>query len=327
MEKIGNTVHLYFHSPCFDGTVSAAIASDYLELVRDYSEVLLHSVNYHLKDRWLATKFERPCAIVDFLYHNSADFWADHHPTAFLDDETKRHYENRSGPDIFYDSQASSCAVLIWRQWGTKISPRLTHSHYDELVQWADRIDSARYESVEEAISLKAPPLQINLALAVSRSEAFSQHLVRLLRERPLNEVAARPEVQTEFEKGWNLHEQGLQRLKAAVHQTKNGIVVFDVNGDGVMVNRYAQFYFYPHARYSAGIVRIGGKAKVTAMRNPWLEFPCAPVGQLCTPLGGGGHQRVGSILVRDQDPQMVLSKLLEGIASWEHNQSMEAAL
>ena len=325
METIGKVVHLYFHSPCFDGTVSAAIASTYLEQVRGYSEVLLHNVNYQLKDRWLAAELEHPCAIVDFLYHPAADFWADHHPTAFLNDETQHHYENRSGPDLFYDSQAPSCAGLIWRQWGTMLSPR--PAHYKELVQWADRIDSARYESVEEAISLKVPPLQISLALAVSRNEAFSQHLVRLFREHSLNEVAARPEVQTEFKKGRTLHQRGFQRLKEAIRQTENGIVVFDVNGDGVIVNRYVPFYFYPHARYSAGIVRTGGKAKLTAMRNPWIEFSCAPLGQLCVPLGGGGHQRVCSILVQDEDPQMVLSKLLDSVAAWEQKRSTEATL
>jgi len=325
METIGNIVHLYFHSPCFDGTVSAVIASTYLEQVRGYSEVLLHGVNYHLRDRWLAAELDRPCAIVDFLYHTAADFWADHHPTAFLSDEVRRHYESRCGPNLFYDSQASSCAVLVWRQWGALLSPR--SAHYEQLVEWADRIDSARYESAEEVISLKAPALQINLALAVSRSEAFSQHLVRLFREHPLAEVAAMPEVRTEFDKGWTLHQHGLQRLKAAIRQTSNGTVVFDVNGDDMLVDRYAAFYFYPHARYSAGIVRTKGKAKLTIMRNPWLEFPCAPLGQLCVPLGGGGHQRVGSILLQDQDPQAVLSRLLEGVAAWEQNQSMEAAL
>lgn len=327
MEKIGNIVHLYFHSPCFDGIVSAAIASDYLELVRDYSEVLLHSVNYHLKDRWLATKLDRPCAIVDFLYHTSADFWADHHPTAFLDDETKRHYENRSSTNIFYDSQASSCSVLIWRQWGTTMSPRLNHSHYDELVQWADRIDSARYESVEETISLKQPALQINLVLAVSQDKAFSQHLVHLFREYSLDEVAAKPEVRMEFEKGLTLHQRGMQRLKESIQQNEKGIVIFDVNGNGVLINRYAPFYFYPQARYSAGIVRTGGKAKLTSMRNPWFEFPCAPLGQLCVSLGGGGHQRVGSILIKDQEPKKVLSRLLEGIDAWERKKSMDITL
>ncbi len=327
MKKTPNTVHLYFHSPCFDGTVSAAIASDYLELVRKYSEVLLHDVNYHLKDRWLATRLERPCAIVDFLYHTSADLWADHHPTAFLDNEIKRHYENRSGTDMFYDSEASSCAGLLWRQWSTEISTRLTHSHYDELVQWADRIDSARYESVEETILLKAPALQINLALAVSQNREFSQHLVRLFREYTLEDVAAKPEVRMEFEKGSSLHQRGLQRLKESIQKNESEIAIFDVNGNGVIVNRYAPFYFYPQARYSAGIIRSGGEAKLTAMRNPWFEFQCAPLGQLCASLGGGGHQRVGSILVKDEEPRKVLSKLLDGIDAWEHKHSKDTAL
>ena len=322
---IKDRVHLYFHSPCFDGTVSAVLASIYLKQVKRYSEVLLHCVNYHLKDRWLATDLEHPCAVVDFLYHTAADFWVDHHPTTFLNDEIRCHYESRRGPNIFYDSQAASCAILIWRTWGTMFPEQFTN--YEELVQWADRIDSARYDSVEEVISLKASPLQINLALAVSQKETFSKNLVHLLCKHSLKKVATMPKVQTEFEKGWTLHQQGLRRLKAALSLTEDKIAVFDVNGDDVLINRYAPFYFYPQARYSAGIVRTGNKAKLTAMRNPWLEFSCAPLGQLCVPLGGGGHQRVGSIIIKDQNPQMVLSKLLESIIAWEHKQSMEVAL
>jgi len=322
---IKDKVHLYFHSPCFDGTISAVLASIYLKEIKKYSEVLLHGVNYHLKDNWLTTDLEHPCAVVDFLYHPKVDFWIDHHKTTFLNDEVQCDYERRKGLDIFYDSQATSCAVIIWRAWGDKISKQFTH--FEELVQWADKIDSARYDSVEEVISLKTPPLQINLALAVSQNESFSKNLVHLLCKYSLKKVATMPEVQTEFKKGWTLHQQGLQRLETALSLTEDKIAVFDVNGDDVLINRYAPFYFYPQARYSAGIVRTGNKAKLTAMRNPWLEFSCAPLGQLCVPLGGGGHQRVGSIIIKDQNPLTVLSKLLEGIIAWEHKQSMEVTL
>lgn len=321
---IESSVHLYFHSPCFDGAVSAALASDFLERVKGASSVTLHGVNYNLRKRWLTNALRRPCAVVDFLYHPDVDLWADHHPTAFLNSEVRRDYENRQNAEIFYDSQATSCAILLWQRWAPQIGePGI---RYEELVQWADKIDSARYASVEEAVMLKAPALKINLALGTSRDRMFSHRLVHLFRDKTLEEVAADPEVRKEYERGWQLQQRGMEKLRGAIELNKDGIAIFDMEANGLMLNRYAPFHFFPRARYSAGIVRVGGNAKVTSMRNPWMEFPSAPLGELCVPLGGGGHRRVGSILVNDRDPKPVLQALLGGISGWEHENRQRAA-
>jgi hypothetical protein len=309
------SIHLCFHSPCFDGVVSAAIASSYLEENRGYTHVALQPVNYHLKPQWLTTSFPHPFAVVDFLYHPSATIWADHHPTTFISDEVRKDFENRPSPDRFYDRNASSCALLIWRRWGEAL-PAFSE-HFEPIVAWADRIDSARYDSVEEAITLAEPALRISLALGTSRDETICQRLVSLLRHKSLAEVADLPEIKAAFQIGFELQQRGLERLAHAVQLTGSGIAVFDVNADDVMVNRYAPFHFFPQARYSAGIVRTGNKAKLTAMRNPWLEFPSAPLGQLCAPLGGGGHQRVGSIVIENRDPRETLDKLLKAVDAW----------
>ena len=66
--------HIYFHCPCFDGIVSAALASDFLESRQGWHEVSLRGVNYHLKNESLAISLEKPAAVVDFLYHPDADF-------------------------------------------------------------------------------------------------------------------------------------------------------------------------------------------------------------------------------------------------------------
>jgi hypothetical protein len=308
-------IHLCFHSPCFDGVVSAAIANTYLEENRGYTHVALQPVNYHLKSQWLTTSFPRPLAVVDFLYHPDATFWADHHPTTFVTEEARKDFENRPSPDRFYDSKASSCALLIWQRWGEAL--RAFSDHFEPIVAWADRIDSARYDSVEEAMTLAAPALRINLALGTSQDETICQRLVCLIRHQSLAEVAEFSDVQAAFQKGFELQQRGLERLEHAVQLTGSGIAVFDVNADDVMVNRYAPFYFFPQARYSAGIVRTGDKAKLTAMRNPWIEFPSAPLGKLCVPLGGGGHQRVGSIVIQDRDPRETLDKLVEAVDAW----------
>ncbi len=192
-------IHLCFHSPCFDGVVSAAIASTYLEQNRGYTHVALQPVNYHLKPQWLATDFPHPFAVVDFLYHPAATFWADHHPTTFVSDEARKDFESRPSPDRFYDSKASSCAILIWQRWREAL--HAFSDHFEPIVAWADRIDSARYASVEEAITLSAPALRISLALGSSQDETICQRMVSLIRHKSLAEVAELPDVKKRIPK------------------------------------------------------------------------------------------------------------------------------
>ena len=74
---------LYFHSACFDGLVSAVLAWVFLE-TKDWRFQGFIPVNYDVRTMWLSDPLKTPAAIVDFLYHPDADFWADHHPTTFL---------------------------------------------------------------------------------------------------------------------------------------------------------------------------------------------------------------------------------------------------
>jgi hypothetical protein len=114
MNAKSDGLRLFFHSPCFDGAVSAAIASDYFEQTLGFAPTTLIGVNYHLKDQWLSMQPTQPFAVVDFLYHPRVDFWVDHHPTTFLNEELRIDFEVRKGPHLIYDRTASSCALLLW---------------------------------------------------------------------------------------------------------------------------------------------------------------------------------------------------------------------
>jgi len=304
--------HFYFHSPCFDGIVSAVLAWDFLETRQGWTSPILHRVNYDLRESWLSSKLESPCAVVDFLYHPQAEFWADHHLTTFLDEESRKHFERRKGPALVYDERADSCAGLLWSYLAREFNHR--NSRYNEMVQWAEKIDAARYESVQEAIFSSAPALRISAGLALGSAEGYCEELVRAFRSRSLEQIADRPEVQARFERVQTLTQAGLDRFTAAARLENDGIVVFDVDGKGALISRYAPYYFFPEARYSAGIVRWEGGTKITTMRNPWREFDSVSLGKICEKLGGGGHQRVGSIMLRGEragEASSMLDRLL----------------
>lgn len=294
-----NEAHLYFHSPCFDGIVSAVLAWDFLESFQGWRSLILHPVNYDLRESWLTSSPQRPCAIVDFLYHPEAEFWCDHHVTTFLDEDTRKDFERRASPKLVYDGRAGSCAGLLWDHLAKAFGHR--SYQYADMVHWAEKIDSARYESVDEAILSRAPAIRISLALALKDRGRYCEELVRALRYKTMDEVADLPEVRTRFEQAQSLVQVGLDRFKKAAQLESDEIVVFDVEGRDAIISRYAPFYFFPHAQYSAGIVRWEGGAKITVMRNPWREFESAYLGKICEKLGGGGHQRVGSIVLHGE--------------------------
>ena len=306
---------IYFHSPCFDGIASAVLAWDCLHATRGWTSPALEPINYDVRTTWLRSPLAQPAAVVDFLYHPTAEVWADHHQTTFLTEAAHQDFLARRGPFIVYDERAGSCAMLLWEHLATSLGHR--NPAYADLVAWAEKIDAARYGSVEEALDSDAPALRLNLSLAIGETEGYCEGLVRALREQPLATVAALPDVQRRFEEGKALLDSGLDRFKRGAHLEDDGIVLFDVDSRGTLVNRYAPYHVFPQARYSAGIVRSETGAKVTVMRNPWLDFPSAPLGRIAETLGGGGHQRVASIALQgDQAARAttVLSRFVEEI-------------
>src|ERR1700730_12947447 len=175
---MGNGAHLYFHSPCFDGIVSCVLTWDFLETCQDWSVEEIHSVNYDSKATWLSTSLSPKSAVVDFLYHPDAQFWADHHATTFLNEEVKSDFERRMSRWFVYDERSGSCSMLLWKHFANSFGYR--NLRYENLVEWADRIDSARYTSVEEAIFGVNPALRINLSLAGRDGQEYYRNLVKL---------------------------------------------------------------------------------------------------------------------------------------------------
>jgi hypothetical protein len=320
---------LYFHSPCFDGITSSVLTLDFLETSQDWTFKELRPVNYDQRNSWLSEEQERsrPFAVVDYLYHPSAEFWADHHQTSFLTPELKKQFCEHKSPFHIYNSKSGSCAMLLWRVLWRRF--KYQNSRYSELVSWADKIDAARYSSVEEAILGSNPAITVSRSLAINKDPNYSVWLVTRLRRYSLEEVGSSPEVVEKSNEVLALITAGLERLSKTVHLEDDNIAIFDVDSSDVLVNRYSPYHFYPKARYSLGIVRKPDSIKITAMRNPWRHFPSVYLGRLFERFGGGGHRRVGSLLLRGsdaQDPEMVLRQLLTEIRNEESRNKKRVA-
>jgi hypothetical protein len=301
--------HLFFHSPCFDGICSAVLMVDYLRH-QGWEPINLRAANYGLRPTWLTTPLPSKCAVVDFLYHPAALYWADHHATTFLDESSHAAFTARHrDPNLVFDPQAKSCAGLLSRHLSAAWEYR--NSQFDELVCWAEKIDAAQYNSVDEVFNAPSPALRINASLvapsdcdapecAALDRDAYCVRLVNDLLLHTLAEVANAPAVRELADRSLKRQLEARDRREDDFKVTSDGIILFDFDDEGGVFNRYTPYHFHRDARYSIGILRNRGGAKITAMRNPWREFPCAPLGNLCQPLGGG-HQRVGSIMLKGE--------------------------
>src|SRR5260370_26625602 len=288
---------LYFHYPCFDGLVCAVLASEFLEHDEGWNITDFHPVDYTLRDHWLSSQLKMPCAIVDFLYHPSATFWADHHQTSILTKAAEEDFERRKGDAcLLFDPRARSCASLIFRHLRRALVDK---PHFKQMVTWAEKIDSAAYSTVEEAILGDAPALRISRTLSMKDEGGaeYARFLLRQLRDHDLSYVANLDEVKRREDRVRRGILNGLRRVKAKLRVESGDVAVFDArtNGDQV-ISRYAPYYFAPNARYSIAVVRSAEGIRITAMRNPWRRFRSIPLGRAFARFGGGGHQRVGAV-------------------------------
>jgi hypothetical protein len=301
--KIITDAALYFHYPCFDGLVSGVLAWVFLEEHRNWQIDRFFPVNYNVHKTWLGTVFSAPTAVVDFLYHPQASFWADHHLTTFITENAREDFERRKvAGGLIFDGQAKSCASLLWRHVGSQIPDE---ARYEDMVSWADKIDSASYSSVQEAICGDTAAMRINRSL-ISDNALDSEHeleyarfLLKELRTGDLRCVAQLAPVSERFERVQHRITEGLKKVEGKIALLDGDVAIFDVQAkDDEIISRYAPYQFFPDARYSIGVVRSDAGIKVTAMRNPWRDFESIRIGKVLEEFGGGGHQRVGAVVI-----------------------------
>lgn len=298
---------MYFHTHCFDGIASAVLVIDALA----WRDPDLHPVGYDERATWCDKQLKQPAAVVDFLFHPATTFWADHHPTTFVTAEAAAHYGARRGERWFHEPSMDSCAGVLIANF-----PALQHR--SQLVHWANKIDAARYESVDEALFGDSPALVISKGLAVA-SDQDCADLVRRLCVRPLEAVAGDSDARARFEQVQRGTEDALRRFDQHALLQPDGIVVADLSGEPVAGPRYAPYHRYPNAKYSIVLYNADDGPKITAMRNPWQEFQSVPLGEIFRRYGGGGHRRVASVLISPERSRDASTTLMSIVADIQH--------
>lgn len=292
-------LRVFFHDKCFDGSASAAVFSAFYRSVIDASAEFEYFGLTHkasgLFDPSAFTGDEN--AIVDFKYSPDprVTWWFDHHQSAFLSAEDAEHFRRDRSGHKFYDPNYRSCTKFIAhvaeRQFGFNAAPLA------ELIEWADIIDGAVFESAQAAVELRAPAMQLTLAIEGSRGPGLLQRLIPDFTRVPLAELVQLEYVQSELQPLLRRHWASLDVIRSRT-DCRDGVIYFDVSNEDLEgYNKFIPYYYHPEGVYTVGVSRSEFRMKVSVGSNPWNVIPeMENLALLCERYGGGGHARVGAI-------------------------------
>jgi hypothetical protein len=298
------------HGHCFDGMASAAL---FTHLARALEPAAALGFRYKscgygpgmqmIPEPWLDGE---ESAILDFRYTPSkkVTWYFDHHITGFGSVEERdralagaapaRGPGAPDKPQVHYDPTYGSCAKLIAdvarERFGASMSP------HEELIAWADRIDSARFASAEEATRRDEPVLQLAAVIEHHADGPFlNAHVAKLL-ERSVTEVAKSPEIQALWAPIAASRDAFTRRVEKSA--TRKGRVVHVDLTDAPLdvAAKFVTYALYPDCTYSVTVSRNKQHYKLSIGYNPWSGHPrLHDIASICRREGGGGHPAVGA--------------------------------
>jgi len=292
-------IRVFYHDKCFDGACSAALFTRfYRERIREHAEFeymgLVHRAGAVFNE---ADFTGDENTIVDFKYSPSPriTWWFDHHQSAFLTPEDASHFEQEQSNTKFYDPDFRSCtkfiAVVTQQRFGFNPAP------VAELLEWADIIDGALYDSPQMAVEMKEPATQLTMLIEANQDAKLIPSLITRLAYEPLAEIIADPAIATRIPPLLERHRRSMEILRQR-SECKDSTIFFDVTDyDLEGYNKFIPYYLHPSCAYSVGLSKSSFRTKVSVGSNPWAQLShFENLAKICERYGGGGHARVGAI-------------------------------
>jgi hypothetical protein len=237
-------------------------------------------------------------AILDYRFVRDArlGWYFDHHRTAFGSPEDQRYFAGRQGEvPYYYDGSYSSCTQLV---------SDVARDQYDlvddklaGLTEWADKIDSASFESAEAALDYSQPVMQLARVVEHHGDSAFLAELVPELLSRPVEDVARMSKHQKRYRKIQSHAHAFAERVKQSA-RTLDRVVFVDLSDAEVeSFGKFVTYALYPKAMYSVLLGRFKTGARISVGYNPWSDRKLdRDLSSICVRYGGGGHPFVGGI-------------------------------
>jgi hypothetical protein len=299
-------VRVFYHDKCFDGACSASLFTRFhRECIAKDASYEYHGLVHRAGALFDESEFTGDeNAIVDFKYSSSSKitWWFDHHLSAFLTPQDHQNFlDCKQDPQCvrrkFFDPNYTSCTSFLAHVAATEFG--FDAAPVAELIQWADIVDGAQYESPESAVEMAAPAMKLTLIIESTQDPTFIPRLIPLLTEMPLAEVLSQPFVAGLLPPLLERHKEAVELIRRRAEE-RDGTIFFDITDHPLEgFNKFIPYYLYPNATYSIGLSKSSFRTKVAVGSNPWTKADPAKMVNLaavCERYGGGGHARVGAI-------------------------------
>ncbi|RMG13254.1 MAG: hypothetical protein D6729_15210 [Deltaproteobacteria bacterium] len=294
-------IHILFHDRCFDGMASAGLFEVFYRTKVDRSaEVSFGGLEHGPgPGRLCPERLEGDeNAVLDFRYlpDERLTWWFDHHRTGFKSAEDRVHFETDTSGRKYFDPNASSCASLMVRQLARHHG--FDPSPYREVLAWADRIDTARFETPEAAVSLETAPMRLLAWIEHSHSLEERVVVLRHLVREGVEAAAGLPLVRRQLEPVLAAHRETVAAFRRRC-RLEGSVAFCDLTDLSLKsVNKFLAYYLFPEAPYAVVVTRNGRSSRVSVGFSPWRDRRELrhDIARLCHRYGGGGHSVVGGI-------------------------------
>lgn len=295
------------HGHCFDGLCSAVMFTRLMRHLHSGEELQFsykamgYGPGQNGVDPALLTGDIN--AILDFRFSMSPKltWYFDHHVSAFVTADDRAAYEVGAreeapgGRHMFHDGGYGSCTKLIADVGRMRFGLDIRSS--EELVRWADMIDSAAFPSAEMAVNKEEPVLQLMTVVEHKGNDAFLQAMIPRLIEEPLDTVAKSQDVVEAFAP-LAAQQQAFIELVKTHAEERGPVVLVDLSTAVVDVAaKFVTYALWPESAYSVLLSRSATKCKLSIGYNPWAPIARKHnIAAICERHGGGGHPVVGAI-------------------------------
>ena len=265
--------------PDFDGVVCAVLISDALEIRQPVHWVEPNDFNKGTAD------IQPGDIIANLPYDPRCDTWFDHHSTNVPRVPYKGLFRN-----------APSAARNVFDYFHGRF-----RRDYDELVYWADRIDSADFTQDEVLFPQKYDYVLLSMTVSGEhgKEEGYWNQLVRLLRAKDLKQVMADPDVEARCRQVIKDNSEYAHWLRK--YTRVEGLVAitdFRSIGHPPSGNRFLSYCLFPETVVSVRIRFEDRKQQTVVVNighsifNPHCNVH---VGKLLAEFEGGGHRGAAS--------------------------------
>lgn len=295
------------HGHCFDGLCSAVMFTRLMRHLHPNEELSFsyRGMGYGPGQNGVdpAVLTGEDNAILDFRFSTSPKltWYFDHHVSAFVTADDRATYATRAREDapggrhMFHDGGYGSCTKLIADVGRQRFG--LDTREVEELVRWADMIDSAAFPSAEMAVKRDEPVLQLMTVVEHKGTDAWLEAMVPRLLAEPLEQVAKSDDVVAAYAPLAEQQRAFIELVKQHA-EDRGSVILVDLSSTIIDVAaKFVTYAMWPDSAYSVLLSRSASKCKLSIGYNPWAAVARKHnIAAICERHGGGGHPVVGAV-------------------------------